>query len=81
MTVGEDGQRLGMLDVRSEALDVSAAGRYVAVLYGDSLTIYTAELTEYATLSGTDFAKQVIMRPDGTALLIGASRAWLYIPS
>ncbi|MBQ9647990.1 MAG: hypothetical protein IJV43_06480 [Oscillospiraceae bacterium] len=80
VTVDAEGETLGTLDERREILDVSAAGRYVAALYSDSLTIYTADLTEYATLSGTDFAKQVVMRADGTALLLGASRAWLYIP-
>ena len=80
MTVNTEGETLGTLDERREVLDVSAAGRYIAVLYSDSLTIYTADLTEYATLSGADYARQAIMRADGTALLIGASRAWLYVP-
>lgn len=80
VSVDTEGQVLGSLDVRREVLSVSAAGRYVAVLYGDSLTIYTSDLAEYATLADSDFARQVIMRPDGTALLLGASRAWLYVP-
>ena len=80
VSVDEEGETLGSLDVRREVLDVSAAGRYIAVLYSDSLTVYTSGLEEYAALSGTDFARRVIMRSDGTALLLGASRAWLYIP-
>ena len=80
VSVDAEGEAIGSLDVRREVLDVSAAGRYAAVLYNDSLTIYTSDLSEYATLSGTDFARRVIMRTDGTALLLGASRAWLYIP-
>ena len=80
VTVDTDGQILGRADERREILDVSAAGRYVAVLYSDSLTLYTSDMTTYATLDGTDFARQVIMREDGTAMLIGASRAWLFIP-
>ena len=81
VSVGAEGNILGTLDARREILDVSAAGRYVAVLYSDSLAIYTAELEEYASLADTDYAREVVMRADGTALLIGASRAWLYIPS
>lgn len=80
VTVDAEGNVLGTLDERREIVNVSAAGKYVAVLYGDSLTIYHADLTEYVTLSGAEFAKRAVMRPDGTALLIGASRAWLYIP-
>ena len=80
VTVDTDGQIMGWADERREILDVSAAGNYVAVLCSDSLTLYTSDMTEYAKLEGTDFAKQVIMRQDGTAMLIGASRAWLFIP-
>jgi len=80
VTVDTDGQVLGRADERREILDVSAAGNYVAVLCSDSLTLYTSDMTKYATLEATDFAKQVIMRADGTAMLIGASRAWLFIP-
>lgn len=80
LTVNAAGETLGALDVRREVLDVSAAGRYLAVLYGDSLTVYTSDLTEYATLSNTEFARKAVMRPDGTVLLLGASRAWLYVP-
>ncbi|MBQ9459442.1 MAG: hypothetical protein IJU66_05865 [Oscillospiraceae bacterium] len=79
-TVDAEGTTLGAMDERREILDVSAAGRYVAVLYADSLAIYTADLTQYASLSNTGYARQVVMRPDGTALLLGASRAWLFIP-
>ena len=74
------GEVLGTLDERREIMDVSAAGKYIAVLYSDSLTIYTADLTEHQTLNGTEFARRVAMRSDGTALLLGASRAWLVAP-
>lgn len=79
-TVNQSGETLGTLDVRREILDVSAAGRYVAVLYSDSLTIYTSDMTEYATLTDTDYARHVMMRADGSAVLIGASRGWLFVP-
>ncbi len=80
VTVDTDGEKLGSLDARREVVGISAAGRYVAVLYSDSLTIYTADFTGVAPLASTEFARQVVMRSDGTALLLGASRAWLYIP-
>lgn len=50
------------------------------MLYSDSLVIYTPELAEYATLTDTEYARKVIMREDGSAVLIGSSSAWLYIP-
>ena len=59
---------------------MSAAGKYIAVLYSDSLVLYTPQLQEYARLDATEYARSVIMREDGTAVLIGSSSAWLYVP-
>lgn len=80
VTVGTDGEVLGGLDSRGEVLSLSAAGNYLAVLYSDSLVIYTPQMEEYARLVGTEYARAVIMRDDGTAVLIGSASAWLYIP-
>ena len=52
----------------------------LAVLYLDRLVIYTRDLQEYSVLSGTEFARYVSMRSDGSALLLSSSQAWLYLP-
>ena len=80
VTVDDEGKELASLDVREQVLSVSAAGRYVAVLYGDKLTIYNQELQEYAALTGTDYAKKVLMRQDGSALLLASESARLFLP-
>ena len=80
VTVSQDGETLGAAEINHEVLGVSASGKYVAVLCSDSLTVYTSDLSEYAVLEDTDYAKGVIMRDDGTALLLGTVGAWLYIP-
>ena len=80
VTVAQDGSTLASLDTTGEVLSMSAAGRYIAVLYSDSLMIYTPQLEEYARLDGTEYARSVLMRADGTAVLVGSSSAWLYIP-
>ena len=80
VTISPDGESLGTADINREVLGMSAAGKYIAVLYSDRLTIYTSDLSEYAVLEDTDYAKGVIMHDDGTALLLGTSGAWLYIP-
>lgn len=80
VTVSAGGEELAGIDSRSEVLSMSAAGKYVAVLYSDSLVIYDSSLSECARLEGTEYAREVIMRKDGTAVLIGSSSAWLYIP-
>ena len=75
-----DGMLLASLEVTDEVLDLSAAGDYLAVLYGDSLAIYDNTLSEIARLDTTDYAGQVRMDPKGTALLISASSAWRFLP-
>ena len=66
--------------ISDQVLSLSASGKYVAVLTADRLDIYTQNLDSYATLEGTDGAQKVLMRSDGTALLIGSESAHLYVP-
>ncbi|MDD5931108.1 MAG: hypothetical protein PUC45_01405 [Oscillospiraceae bacterium] len=80
VTVGADGRELGSLDVNEEILNISASGRYLAVLYATRLVIYNADLQAYASLSGTDYARQVLVRSDGSALLVSSESAKLFLP-
>jgi hypothetical protein len=66
--------------INEQVLSLSAAGKYVAVLTADRLDIYNQKLDLYDTLEGTDGARRVLMRSDGTALLIGSGTARLYVP-
>ena len=61
-------------------LDVSAAGSYLAVLTSSELTIYKSDLTVYASASNSWGARRVLMRADGSALLVTAESASLYLP-
>lgn len=72
---------IGSVSLTEQVLSLSAAGRYIAVLTADRLDIYTGDLQLYATLTGTQSARQVVMRSDGTALLVGGETAWAYIPA
>ncbi len=80
LSVGTDGTQLGSLDVKEEILDISAAGRYLAVLYADRVVVYNPDLQVYASLTGIDQARGVLMRPDGSVLLLGAESAHLFLP-
>lgn len=80
VTVDEEGQVLGETEVDREVLSVSAAGRYVAVLYSDELVIYDRTLQVCARLSHVSSAKQVLMRSDGSAVLVGTDSTKLYLP-
>lgn len=69
------------LAVSEQVLSLSAAGRYLAVLTADRLDIYTSDLTLYDSLEGTQGARKVLMRADGSAVLIDSDTARLYIPT
>lgn len=79
-TVDEEGVQLAIVDVEKEVLSLSAAGKYVAVLYSDELVIYDKNLEICARLEDMRSAKQVLMRADGSAVLVGSDAASLYLP-
>lgn len=80
VTVDDQGEEIASLEVRDEILSISAAGRYLGVLYLDRLVIYNEDLQEYAALNGISYARSVLMRQDGTALLAGSQEAELFLP-
>ena len=77
--VDETGPRR-VLNLNEQVMSISAAGRYLAVLTGDRLDIYTDQLELYATLAGTQGARVVLLMADGSAILISADSAGFYIP-
>ena len=80
ITVDKNGEELGSLDIREEVLSISASGRYLAVLYADRLVVYNQDIQPYASLQGTGNTRQVLMRPDGSVLLLSAGSASLFLP-
>lgn len=80
ITVDKNGKQVGSVYIGQEVLDISAAGRYVAVLTGDGLTIYNEKLHVYASTAETGNASSVVMRNDGTVLLLSSGNGRLYIP-
>lgn len=80
VTVDASGKELASLSVGEQVLALSASGKYVAVLTADRLDIYTRDLKPYSSLEGTQGARNVIQRSDGSAFLIAGETARLYIP-
>ena len=80
VTVGTDGEEIGSLSTDAQILDVSAAGVYVAVLTAKNLTIYNAALEQYAEQENTGSATNVVMRDDGSAILLGSGQGTLFVP-
>jgi len=78
--VSPDGGARASMELEEQVLSLSAAGRYVAVLTADRLDLYSLDLKLYASLEGTQGARQALLRDDGTALLISAGSVRLYIP-
>lgn len=80
VTVDPTGQELASLAVSDEILSVSAAGRYIAVLYADRLVVYNPLLEQYASLMGTEYARGALAGADGSALLLAAEHATRFLP-
>lgn len=80
-TVDSSGALAGTLSLEEQVLSLSAAGQYFAVLTADRLDIYTSSMELYSSLSGTQGARKVLLRADGTAMLISTDSARLYVPS
>lgn len=67
-------------ELNEQVLSLAAAGRYVAVLTGDRLDIYTSDLQLYSSLEGTQGARSVLLMRDGSAILISNESASFYVP-
>ena len=80
LVIGDDGLLISRLDPDAQILDLSAAGRYFAVLTSQRLDIYTKDLTLYASLEDTQGAQSIQLRDDGSVLLADGESAWLYLP-
>ena len=78
--VNEAGEELASRRVNEEVLSLSAAGRYLAVLTGEKLNIYQQDLKEYAALDNSGEIHRVLQKEDGSAMLITAGRASLFVP-
>lgn len=80
VVVDRKGEEQAVLALEEQVLSISAAGRYVGVLTADRLDIYDQELNVYHTLDGTQSARKVLQRTDGSAMLINNDTARIYLP-
>ena len=80
VTLDDSGREIASLDINEDVLSVSAAGRYIAVLYASHLDVYSKNLKLYARLENTESARNALMRSDGSVMMVGSGSAWLYLP-
>ena len=64
------------LDLTANVLDFDAADRYVSLLTGDRLDIYTSDFTPYSSLDQTQNARYISLTDSGAALLANSQQAW-----
>lgn len=79
-SVDHNGEQLGSLFVGAEVLDISACGKYVAILTTEELMICHRDMTPYVTTENRWTATSVLMRKDGSAYVISGNSAEIYIP-
>lgn len=77
-TLDIEGNVLGSLVTGRQCISISAKGDYLAFLWTDGLTIYEKTLAETAATDNTAGAVQVIMRDDGSALVISTNSATVF---
>lgn len=80
LTVDETGAKTGEFIVRGNLLDISANRQYTAILTSEELIICTRGLKVYARVSNSWLASHVLMRGDGTAIVLTGSGSAIYIP-
>ena len=64
----------------SNVLDFGAAGRYIALLTGDALSLYLPDFSLYSALDHTQHARHLALSSSGAVLLANAQQAWMYLP-
>lgn len=79
-SVSKNGGVFGTAAIEEELLDVSAAGKYVAVLTTSSLTIFDQSMKQVSRTINDTVATAVLMRADGTALLFADGHGTVYTP-
>ena len=80
VVVNADGQERARLDLHGQLLSFDAAGKYLCLLGGGEMNIYTKDLEVYRSLDETQGARYVALAKNGSALLANRQQAWMYIP-
>lgn len=75
VTVDKNGKTLATLETSRRVVTMSAAGGYLAVLYGDGFAIYDRNLKECTQSTETAGIVSTIMHQDGSALLMTSHSA------
>ena len=76
----QNGKLLGQIELRNDVRQLNARDGYIGVLSDSELKLYRKDLSSYAVIANENSATRLLMREDGTALLIGGDRTKLVFP-
>ena len=80
LVLDADGIELADEVLQSRVRSISADGKYIGVLTDRAVQIYNRKLELYAQTPELETATKILVRSDGSALLVSSSEAKLYIP-
>lgn len=80
VAIRDDGKIISEKEMQSAINGISVCGKYICVLTGQEMTVYNREMKQYARTENADAAGGVIMRGDGTVLMIGTGRGKIFFP-
>ena len=80
VTLDREGRFLASLEVQEEVEGLSAAGRWISVLYPDKVTLYDPELQEKGSLEQASGVQASLVRDDGSAIIIAGGDATIFEP-
>ena len=80
VTLDREGRLLASLDVPEEVESISAAGRWISVLYPDMVRLYDPELQEKGSLENASGVQAALAREDGSAIIVAGGNATIFQP-
>lgn len=80
VVISPEGEETAGVDVHGQLLSFDAAGKYLCLLGGGEMNIYTSDLELYRSLTETQGARYTALANNGSALLVNRQQAWMYIP-
>ncbi len=80
LTLDRDGRELASQELQSEVEGLSAAGRWISVLYQDRLVICGPDLQEKGRLENASGVQASLVREDGSAIVVAGGNATIFEP-
>lgn len=80
VVLNSEGEEKAGMDLRGQMLSFDAAGKYLCLLGGGEMNIYTSDFELYRSLTETQGARYTALAKNGSALMANRQQAWMYIP-